>query len=101
MSIYSPSSVWRLSKDYNARRGEILDGSRLGLTTESFGWSDGKHCVHDGSVHHQIQKFLETQPGKRATVAWIRVAVPRVAVNARSPGEFLRELKKQRICERV
>lgn len=98
MSIYSPNSVWGLATDYNMRRGQILDGSRV-ATTLSFGWKKGeKHGVDDESVHYKIQKFLETQPQKRASIVSITATVLRAAGH---PEQYLRELKKQLICEHV
>ena len=98
MSIYSPSSVWGLVAEYNMHRGQILDGSRV-ATTQSFGWKNGeKHGVQDGSIHYEIQKFLETQPQKRASIMNITAAVPRAAAH---PDHYLRELKKQLICDYI
>lgn len=104
MGIYSPSSVWGLAPDYNMHRGQILDESRLsptptvGWTRDAPYWNGGKHGVQDGSIHYEIQKFLETQPQKRASIMNITAAVPRAADH---PDHYLRELKKQGICERI
>ena len=102
MGIYSDTSIRGLTPDYNMRRGKVLDRTEVsdipsvGWTRDARGWNGGKHGVHDGSVHYQIQKFLETQPQKRATFARILsgVNMPRKYLR-----ECLRELKKQGICE--
>jgi hypothetical protein len=94
MSKYSPNSVWALVPGYNTARGQILDGICVSQTP-SVSWEKGaKHSVEDGSTHHQIIKYLEAQPMKRARIADIDAAVPR-----RAPLEhYLREMEKQHIC---
>ena len=97
MSKYSPDSIWALVPGYNTARGQILDGICVSQTP-SVSWDKvAKHGVQDGSTHHQIIKYLEAQPLKRARFADIDAAVPR-----RFPLEhYLREARKQHICREL
>jgi hypothetical protein len=95
MSKYSPYSVWSLVTGYNTARGQILDGT-LVSNTSSVSWASGeKHGVQDGSIHHQIMKYLETQPLKKAKLADIVTNVPQVGNNIE---HYLREMEKQHFC---
>jgi hypothetical protein len=93
MGKYDPDSWWGLTNNYNTRRGEVLDGTRLSEIL-SVNWRAGKHSLEDGSIHHRIMQYLETQPGKRATCINISNAVPTSYITEHS----LRELEKQQIC---
>ena len=97
---YEPSSMWSLKEVYNTRRGEILDG-KIGSKTKSVSWTKGGHGVEDGSVHWKIIKFLEQQPGHRATLQAIYAHVPAASKTTRNSHGEMRELVKQNICERV
>ena len=97
--MYSPNSVYALVPGYNTARGQILDGicvSQTPCVIRMGGWKKGKHSVGDGSIHHQIIKYLEAQPLKRARIADIDAAVPRPASYALAHA--LCEMKKQNIC---
>jgi len=95
MSKYSPNSVWSLVTGYNTARGQILDGF-LVSPTPSVSWANGeKHGVQDGSIHHQIMRYLETRVLKRAKVADIVAFVPQVGNNVE---HYLREMEKQHFC---
>jgi len=95
MSKYSPNTVWSLVFGYNTARGQILDGI-LVSKTPSVSWASGeKHGVQDGSIHHKIMRYLESQPNKRAKVADIAAFVPQVGNKAE---HYLREMEKQHFC---
>jgi hypothetical protein len=95
MYKYSPDSVWSLVTGYNTARGQILDGT-LVSNTPSVSWASGeKHGVQDGSIHHQIMKYLETQSLKRAKFADIVAYLPQVGNNME---HYLREMEKQHLC---
>jgi hypothetical protein len=98
MSKYSPNSVWSLVTGYNTARGQILDGFVVSKTP-SVSWASGeKHGVQDGSIHHQIMKYLETRGGWAVKVADIVAFVPQVGNNVE---HYLREMEKQRFCSPV
>ncbi len=89
---YFNHSVWRLTPNCHTQRGRILDGE-LKATTKGFDWENGsKHGVEDGSVHHNIMKFLEQKPGKMATFETLNLFVQPINLD-----HYLRELVKQGI----
>ena len=97
--MYGPNSLWALTKDYHTARGKILDGDSKS-ETPSVSWDSRekhgkKHNVEDGSVHHMIMKYLETQPERMARCEDITARVPVVGTILE---HYLREMRKQGIC---
>ena len=94
MSAYTSCT---LTDGCNAARGRVLDGFRV----PPWPWDSGtKHGVHDGGVHHRIMQFLETQPGRSASFEDIARNVPGVG-SVRNARDYVREMDKQRICDRA